>query len=134
MNPSVNERADERGSAGVKFLAIFVVLFLVAHAGFQYVPVAYAGANFRQEMDTAVVKGLATSGSMRPLEVVAASIQRAMAENDVPPDAVVEIKPEGAVVRAHVMYARDVNMLPFGIYKYRYEFNHIATPQGYLLK
>ena len=134
MKQQANVRTSERGSAGAKFLAIFVVLFLVAHAGYQYVPVAYAGANFRQEMDTAVVKGLATSGRLKPVEVVQASINRAMYENDIPATAIIEIKPEGAVVMAHVVYSKDVNILPFGLYKYRYDFNHRATPQGYLLK
>jgi len=31
---------DERGGAGVKLAAVLVVLFLLAHAGFNYIPVA----------------------------------------------------------------------------------------------
>jgi hypothetical protein len=47
--------SSERGGAGVKFLIIFVVLILAANAGYNYIPVAYAGESFRQEMQTAVV-------------------------------------------------------------------------------
>jgi hypothetical protein len=107
---------------------------MLAHAGWNYIPVAYQGACFRQEMDTAVVKGLAVSGRINPLDTVTASIRRASADNNVPPDAFVEIKPVNGVVQAHVSYTREINMLPFGMYKYAYNFDHVARPSGYLMK
>ena len=128
------ERISERGSAAVKFLIVFVVLFLVGHAGCNYVPVAYEGASFRQEMDTAVVKALGASGRVQPMDVVKASITKASADYNVPADALVEIKPVNGVVQAHVQYNRQVNMLPFGMYKYTYNFDYVARPVGYLLK
>jgi len=134
---TVNQKkyiSSERGGAGIKFLVILVILVLAANAGYNYIPIAYEGANLRQEMDTAVVKGLAASGQMKPMEVVRASIERAVRENNVPPDAYIEIKPAGTVVQAHVIYTKQVQMLPFGLYKYRYDFNYLATPTGYLLK
>jgi hypothetical protein len=134
MNDSMTDRRSERGSAGVKFLVILVLLVVGAHAGFQYVPVAYQGASFRQEMDTAVVKGLAASGSMRPLDVVKAHVERAAADNQLPSDAFIEIKPAGNHIQAHVSYQKSVSMLPFGLYKYNYKFDYTAAPTGYLLK
>lgn len=125
---------SERGGAGVKFLIIFVALVLVANGGYNYIPVAYDGANFRQEMDTAVVKGLAASGRMKPLEVVQASIQKAAADNHIPADAFIEIKPNGGFIQAHVAFKKPVNILPFGLYTYQYDFNYTAAPSGYLLK
>ena len=128
-------RHSERGSAALKVLLVFVVLGLAAHAGFNYVPVAYEGASFRQEMDTAVVKALGSSGRLKPLDVVTASIRKASRDHNIPEDAVIEIKPvQGAVVEAYVAYSRPVNMLPFGVYQYNYEFEHTARPVGYLLK
>ena len=53
---------------------------------------------------------------------------------EIPDDAFVEIKPVGGVVEAHVSYQRQVNMLPFGLYKYDYNFDYVAKPVGYLLK
>ena len=129
-----NNRKSERGGAGVKFLAVGLVLVLFAHAGYNYIPVAYEGANLRQEMDTAVVKGLAASGQLKPMDVVKASIQRAVTDNRVPADALIEIKPAGAAIQAQVIYSKQVAMLPFGIYKYKYNFNYVAVPKGYLLK
>ena len=95
---------------------------------------AYAGASFRQEKDTAVVKGLAAPGPLKPADVVKAHIQRAARDYEVPSDAVVEIKPAGNMIQAHVAYSKEVDMLPFGLYRYNYQFNHTAQPVGYLTK
>ena len=128
------ERPSERGGAAVKALLIGLALVLIANAGYNYVPVAYAGASFRQEMDTAVVKGLAAPGNLKPADVVKAHIQKAARDYEVPSDAVVEIKPAGNMIQAHVAYSKKVSMLPFGLYSYSYEFNHTAQPVGYLTK
>jgi hypothetical protein len=127
-------RSSERGSATVKFLFVFTILFLIGHAGCNYVPVAYDGASFRQEMDTAVVKALGASGRVQPVDVVKATLQKASVDYNVPADALVEVKPVNGVVEAHVQYQRKVNMLPLGMYKYTYNFDYVAKPVGYLLK
>lgn len=134
MNKLKSDRSSERGSAGIKFLAIFVLLILAANAGYHYIPVAYEGASFRQEMDTAVVKGLAASGNMKPLDVVKAHVSRAAGEYNVPQDAVIEIKPMPNYIQAYVSYQKKVDVLPFGIYRYNYNFEYTAAPQGYLMK
>ena len=128
------ERTSEQGSAAIKFFFVFLIIVLAANAGFNYVPVAYQGASFKQEMDTAVVKGLGASGRIKPLEAVTASVRKAAADYDIPPDAWVEIKPVNGVVEAHVAYSREVSMLPFGLYNYSYDFDYVARPTGYLMK
>jgi len=134
MNNLERDRSSERGSAAVKFLAVALVIVLCANAGYNYIPVAYEGATLREAMDTAVVKGHAASGQMKPMDVVRASVEKAVRENNVPADAFVEIKPAGTVVQARISYTKQVSILPFGIYKYKYNFNYLATPSGYLLK
>jgi hypothetical protein len=134
MKISQTTVSGEHGGAAVKFLCIAMVIVLAANAGYNYIPVAYNGASFKQEMDTAVVKGLAASGQMKPMDIVTASVKKAAFEYSVPADAFVEIKQENGVVRAHVAYTKQVPILPFGIYNYAYQFNHRATPTGYLLK
>jgi len=129
-----SDRSSERGSAGVKLVVVFLVLGLLANAGINYIPVAYQGASFRQEMDTAVVKALGASGRINPLDTVTASIRRASFDYEIPDDAYIEVKPVNGVVEAHVAYQRQVNMLPFGMYKYNYDFDYTAKPVGYLLK
>lgn len=128
------DRSSEHGGAAAKFLIVAVVLVLIAHAGYNYIPVAYEGASFRQEMDTAVVKGLAAPGRMKPVDIVRAHLERAAKDYNLPPEAVIEVMPAGKFVQATAAYTKPVNMLPFGIYKYNYEFNHVAAPTGYLTK
>ncbi|HVF29395.1 MAG TPA: hypothetical protein VNA22_00420 [Pyrinomonadaceae bacterium] len=134
MDKSNIDRSSERGAATVKFILVFFVLLLAGHAGWNYVPVAYNGASFKQEMDTAVVKGLGAAGRINPMQVVTASIQKASMDHNLPEDTYIEIKPVQGVIEAHVAYSQQVSMLPFGLYKYDYNFDYVARPQGYLMK
>jgi hypothetical protein len=129
-----SEQNRERGGAGIKFLFVFIVIILIANAGYNYVPVAYNGASLRQDMDTAVVKALGAPGQLKSTDVLAASLQKAVRDNDIPPDAIVEIKPAAAALEAHVSYTKKVPVLPFGLYNYNYDFDYTARPVGYLLK
>jgi len=128
------ERPSERGSAGVKFLIVFVVLVSAAHAGYNYVPVAYAGENFKQEMQTSVVNGLAMPGRVNPVDYVKNRLGKAMHDNELPPDTVLEVKQVGTTLQAHAVYSKQVPILPFGLYTYTYHFDHTAVPTGFLLK
>lgn len=132
MDSKRHLNGSEHGSAGIKALLVLMVLLLIGNAGLNYIPVAYNGASFKEAMDSAVVKGLATSGSMKPYDVVKNHVERAMVDNNIPADAVVDIKATNGVVTANAAYTQDVNILPFGIYKYKYEFRHFANPTGYL--
>jgi hypothetical protein len=85
-------------------------------------------------MHTAVVQGLALPGKINPVDNVKSRIIRAAKINDVPADALIEVKQNGNTISAHVAYAKVVNMLPFGMFKYNYQFDHTATPTGFLLK
>ncbi len=135
MNNSAKYQKSERGGAGVKLIMVLLVLFLVAHAGYNYIPIAYDGANFKQEMQTAVIQGVALPGSnLTAVDVIKNKIQRAAVNNNVPSNAFVEVKPFNNIVRAHVSYVKTINILPFGIYKYNYQFDNTATPTGFLFK
>jgi hypothetical protein len=85
-------------------------------------------------MQTAVVNGLAMPGQLKPLETVKARLQRAASDNDLPPDMVLDVKQVGNVIQAHAAYSKKVGLLPFGIYTYTYQFDHVAVPTGFLLK
>ena len=128
-------RKSERGSAGAKLVAVMVVLFLIGHAGYNYIPVAYQGQSFQQEMQTAILQGVALPGlNKTPADVVKEKIVNAIRLNGIPSNAVVEVKALNNSVQARVAYAKVVNLLPFGIYTYNYQFDHTATPTGFLLK
>ena len=134
MNDHLKQRDSERGGAGVKFLMFLGIIILVAHAGYNYVPVAYSAESLKTEMQTAVLQGLALPGKVNPVDNVKARIARSIEQNEIPPEALVEVKQAGNTITAHVKYAKEVNLLPFGLYKYTYQFDHTATPTGFLLK
>jgi hypothetical protein len=135
MSNFIKNQKSERGGAGVKLTLVLVFLFLVAHAGYNYIPTAYDGENFKQEMQTAVIQGVAMPGSnLTAVDVIKNKIYRAAVNNNIPSNALIEVKPFNSIVRAHVSYVKPINILPFGIYKYNYQFDNTATPTGFLFK
>lgn len=134
MKQETRNNNAEKGSAGVKLAAVLVFLFLLAHAGYNYVPIAYEGESVKQDMQTAVVQGMAVPAGMTITDSVKGRLQKSLVSNNLPPDTIVQVKQVGNNVQAHVIYSKQVNILPFGIYKYTYHFDHTATPTGFLMK
>lgn len=134
INNKIENRSFEQGGASVKFLAVLVILILVGNAAINYIPVAYEGESFKQDMQTAVVQGMAVPPGITPVDMIKGKLQRAIVANDIPPDAVVQVKPSKNTVLAHVSYSKKIAILPFGIYTYNYKFDHTATPTGFLMK
>jgi hypothetical protein len=134
MKNVATKAESERGSAGVKFLGVLAVILLLANAGYNYLPVAYNAESLKSEMSTAVLQGIAMPGKINPVDNVKARIQKAMLQNDIPSDATLDVKQAGNAITAHVTYNQNVNILPFGIYRYNYRFDEVVTPTGFLLK
>ncbi len=134
MNNSIKDRTGERGSAGVKLFACLVVIGLVAHAAINYIPVAYSAESVKSDMSTAVLQGLALPGKMSPTDNVRTRIEQSALRNDLPTDVFIDVKQKGTSLTARVVYDKTVNILPFGIYTYKYHFDHTATPAGFLLE
>lgn len=132
MNNFSNNRTNERGGAGVKLLITLFVLFLIGHAGYNYIPVAYEAESMRSEMQTAVLQGMALPGKVDPVDNVRTRIQTAGMRNNVPANVIIDVKAKAQVVTARVAYDKEVNILPLGIYRYIYKFDHTATPSGLL--
>lgn len=128
-------RRSERGSAGTKFVIFLTVMIIAGNAGYNYVPVRYQAESMKSDMAAAVLQGLAMPGKMNPLDNVKTRVQRAAQANDIPSDAVIAVtQAAGNSIQAHVAYEKDISILPFGIYKYHFKFDHTATPTGFLLK
>jgi hypothetical protein len=134
MENSVNRRASERGSAGVKLAIALAIIALAAHAGYNYVPVAYDASALKGDMDTAVLQGMAMPGKINPVDNVKERIAKAIVVNNIPQGATLDVKQVGNGITARVTYTQKVNMLPFGLYKYNYAFDYTSTPTGFLLK
>ncbi len=132
----ISGRRAERGSAQVKLITFLVVLFAVGFAGSQYVPVAYNGSAFKQEMQTCVdqaaVSPAAKADSVAWTRKKIAEIAPSFG---VPPQATLDVKKTGDVaLSATVTYTYPVNVLPFGLYTYPYQFNYTATTAALLTK
>lgn len=131
----VNHRQSEKGSAGVKLVVVLVVLFLVAHAGYNYIPVAYNGENFKTEMHAAVLQGSTLPPSAGNKAVATKTrLQNLAKANDIPPDAKIDVKEVNGSVEATVSFTQNVNILPFGIYTYDYVFNNKSGMNEFLTK
>ncbi len=130
----IKAKHRERGGAGMKMLLVLTVLFLIAHAGFNFVPVAYQGASFKEEMYTAVVQGSAVSSGGNPIGVTQARIKRVADANNIPSDTFIEVKQISGGLQARAIYSKKVNILPFGLYVYNYQFDHTVAPAGFLTK
>lgn len=133
-NTVKNHRQGERGSARVKFLLVVMILAITGNALLNYVPVAYQGENFKQEMQTIVVQGAAMpSNGPNAIDAMKSRLARAVRDSQLPP-AVVDVRSVNNIYTAHVRYSKEVSIVPFGIYNYHYEFDHTATPTGFLTR
>lgn len=133
MSNITRDRESERGSAGTKFVLIFAALLLLAHGGYNYIPVAYEAESMRSEMSTAILQGIALPGKLNPVDNVKARLAKSVQKLALPPDTMIDVRQAGNGITAHVVYAKQVNILPFGIFKYTYRFDHTATPTGFLM-
>jgi hypothetical protein len=136
QNAVAAPRVQERGGAGVNFLIVLIVLVLAGHAGYSYIPTAYHYEDFKQRMNELVVNAFAmpNNASNTP-ENLKQRIRRYADEYSVPADALIKVeKPDNGAYKARVQFTREINLLPFGIYKYKYEFDHTATPNSFLTK
>lgn len=134
MNEVVKKQNSEHGGAGVKLVVAMLIIGLAANAAFNYIPVAYEAGSFKQEMDTSVVQALALPGKVNPVEVVKNRIIKAAKDENVPPEMFLEVKPQGNIIQARAVYTKQVALLPFGMWNYAYQFDHTATPSGFLVK
>lgn len=125
---------SQRGSAGVKLLIVGVILFLVAHAGYNYIPVAYQAETMKQDMQTAVLQGSALGVGKNPIAIVKQRLQKSVAENNLPSDTFIDVKQTTNTIQARVYYKKQINMFPFGLWSKDYVFDQTAAPSGFLFK
>ena len=130
----MNSRKSEHGGAGIKFLMVLMGLILAANAAFNYIPVAYQGENFKQEMHTIVVQGMAIpANGVDPVTAMKGKLISRAKDYNLPP-AFVDVRQNNNITTARIKYSKQISILPFGIYNYNYEFDHTATPAGFLTK
>jgi histidinol phosphatase-like PHP family hydrolase len=127
-------RENQRGSANTKLIVFLLIVAALGHAGYNYVPVAFNGENLKQEMHTAVLNGTSLPISTNPVEVTKGRLLKYVKDNGYPTTTTVDAKQNSGTISATVRYSQEVNILPFGLYKYNYVFDHTASPAGFLTK
>ena len=126
---------SQRGNTGVKLVFVLVVLFLIGNAGYNYVPVAYNGESLKQEIQAAVSAATTippTTGT--PLDYAKKRLANVTRANGAPLDTFIEVKQINGLLQARVAYTKPVPLLPFGLYEYKYQFDHTANTNGFLAK
>jgi hypothetical protein len=130
------QNSSEHGGAGVKFLLIVLVLFLIGHACFVYIPAAYQAEDYKQRMNELVTNAFAMPNSpLNNPEAVKQRLRSYANDYGVPATAVIKVdKMDSGALKAQVRFSKEIEILPFHLYKYNYEFEHVATPNGFLTK
>ncbi len=129
-------RRGERGEGQLKVVIFLAAVFLGGYAGFQYIPVAYNGATLKQEMQTIVDQSSAIPAAQSNMVGwVQRKLESTLPAYGVPKNAALEVQTiEGAGVTASLKYTAQVDILPFGLYTYPYEFKNTVSTSGMLTK
>jgi hypothetical protein len=119
----------QQGGTKVYALVALLVLFSLIHAGWNYIPAAYQSESFKSEMHNIIVQvQAAPHGTSEPLtDKLKKRLRMVASENGVPGNALIEVTEAGSNMKARVKFTRQVDILPFGLYKYQYQFDNTAT-------
>lgn len=120
----------ESGNATAKFLLVVTALFLVGYGGYNYIVVWYQCSHFKEKMTEIVTQAYAmpNNKSLNSIEGVDRKLREIAAYDSVPEDAVITVQRINGYIQAQATFTREVNILPFNMYKYKYPFEHTARP------
>lgn len=113
----ISSRNSERGSAKLKFLIIISLVAIVAFVGYQYVPIAFQGSQYKDFMQQTVDKGAALG---KTSDWVKDQLVRNGGEYGVPANATITIEEQEGALLARVQFKRPVSLIAFN---YDYEFD-----------
>ena len=114
-------------------LLVVAVLALVANAGYNFIPVAYQGESFKQEMSTIVLNSVSLPSTHgKPTEVIKFRLATSAKNSSLPYETFIDVKQKNKILTARVYYKKTIPVLPFGAYDYQYVFDHTASPSGFL--
>lgn len=119
-------RTGERGSARLKFLLVMAIIFVVAYAGYLFLPVAYDAYLFKDLMQHKV--DVASSQGYAPAWV-ANQLTKSAPEYNVPPEALITPSLENNRSQVRVQFTRPIE---FPGFTYQYEFDHTAKSTEFL--
>lgn len=123
-------RESEQGSSTTKFVLVLIALLLVAYGGFNYVVLTYQCSHFKEKMQEIITQAysLPNNKTLNDPEAIRQKIRSIGDYDGVPADAVINVIKKPSGTEAQVTFARDTNLLPFNMYKYKYQFDFTAKP------
>ena len=120
------QRSSERGSAGLKFLIVMLLLGACAYAGYLYVPVAYRAHAFKDLMQHYVD---VASAEGKPPAWAADQLIKNFGDYEVPAEAQVTPLKRDNRIEVRIQFVQPIE---FPGYTYNYEFDHTATSTAFL--
>lgn len=123
-------RTGERGSATTRFLGVVVLLFLVGYGGYNYIVTWYQCSHFKEKMQEIITQAYAlpNNKSLNSVEGVQNKIREIGTYDSVPDDAEITVERQKTGIVARAVFVRQVDILPFNMYKYKYYFDYTAKP------
>jgi Flp pilus assembly protein TadG len=124
-------RQNENGSATTRFMLVLVMLFLAVHAGYNYLIVWSQCTQFQDAMKEAIDRAsMSQDPNHTDPEKIKNFLRRKADENSIPLNAVIKVNKGPGGTTALASFTREVAILPFNLYNYKYEFNHTQAPPG----
>lgn len=120
------QRSSERGSAGLKFLIVMLIIGAGAYAGYLYIPVAYHAHGFQDLMQHYVD---VASAEGKPPAWAGEQIMKNFGEYEVPANALITPTKRDNRIEVRVQFVKPIE---FPGYTYNYEFDHTATSTAFL--
>ncbi len=123
-------RQCERGSSTTKFVLVVIVLILVGYGAYNYIVMSYQCSHFKEKMQEIITQAysLPNNKNLNDPELVRQKIRSIGDYDSVPADAVINVNKKPSGVEAQVTFMREISLLPFNMYKYKYQFDFTAKP------
>ena len=122
----ISIRANERGSANLKFILVMAIMIAAAYAGYLYVPVAFQAYTLKDAMQHNVDQA---SAMAYPPSWVQQQLIKNAVDYGLPPDAVITPGHQNNRVEVRVQFTRPIE---FPGFTYQYEFDHTARSTKFL--
>ena len=119
-------RANERGSARLKFIVVVAIIGCIGYAAYLYIPVAYRAYLFKDLMQHYV--DVAAAQGYQPTWV-SDQLTKSLAEYEIPPNAVISPAQKESRIECRVQYSKAID---FPGYTYVYEFDNTVRSTAFL--
>ena len=121
-----SNRANERGSARLKFIVVVAILGCIGYAAYLYIPVAYRAYLFKDLMQHYV--DVAAAQGYQP-NWVSDQLTKSLAEYEIPSTAVITPAQKESRIECRVQYSKPID---FPGYTYVYEFDNTVRSTAFL--